>query len=94
MLAIIHLRESLTLEAHAKASVQASDFVPTPLSEDQGAITRFFNGNQPQKAGGTLCTCNEFSSDLLTSALPHQAARLALQTRGPSCVDKDPDFYQ
>ena len=36
--------------------MQASDFVPTPLAEDQGAITRFFNGNQPQKAGETLCT--------------------------------------
>lgn len=32
--------------------LQASDFVPTPLAEDQGAITRFFNGNQPQKPGG------------------------------------------
>ena len=31
--------------------MQATDFVPTPLAEDQGAITRFFNGNQPQKAG-------------------------------------------
>ncbi len=83
MLAIRHLRESLTLGAHAKASVQASDFVPTPLAEDQGAITRFFNGNQPQKAGGTLCTCNEFSSDLLTSASPHQAAGLACKREVP-----------
>ena len=32
-------------------SLQASDFLPTPLAEDQGAITRFFNGNQAQKPG-------------------------------------------
>ncbi|CAL5228750.1 g11936 [Coccomyxa viridis] len=75
------LRKCCDIYPCTRLALQASDFVPTPLSEDQGAITRFFNGNQPQKAGGTLCTCNEFSSDLLTSALPHQAARLALQTR-------------
>ena len=35
------------------SAVQASDFVQTPLAEDQGAITKFFNGNQAQTAGGS-----------------------------------------
>ena len=32
-------------------ALQASDFVMTPLSEDQGAITRFFSGSQAQNMG-------------------------------------------
>ena len=76
---------SLAIGNHAKASVQASDFVPTPLAEDQGAITRFFNGNQPQKAGGVLWTCNDFTSELITSALLHGLTQLALR-RGVSLV--------
>ena len=35
------------------SAVQASDFVQTPLAEDQGAITKFFNGNQAQTTGGS-----------------------------------------
>lgn len=32
-------------------ALQASDFVLTPLSEDQGAITHFFSGNPAQNMG-------------------------------------------
>lgn len=49
-------RAELSRKSNPSACLQASDFVPTPLAEDQGAITRFFNGNQPQKAGErTVC---------------------------------------